>query len=213
MNEKTLHEELISLLRKEKSSYAAPVNSEYIGQKLRISPSYVRTQMCCLIKNKQAAVRRGNGGGYYLIEGGKVKMADPILVDKKEMLLDSILYMNQYLERLTTGLKEIAIQLQTGGESKAFEKLPDAVDGMFLMLQLIQTCIAVLNLEPEQVEYCTAAVKLMGEQIEEMNAAIARKDYGTLADQCEYELVEILDEQVKPIWALFCHLVQNKHTV
>lgn len=212
MNRNALHEEIISLLRKEKSSYAVPINSEYLGQRLRISPSYVRTQMCSLIKAKLVAVRRGNGGGYYLIGGVNMEMDNGALVDKREIMIDSIEYMIQYSDRLTTGLRDIAIQLQTGAQNKAFEKLPDAVDGMSLMLQLIQTCIADMNLESKQVEKHMGIIRLLGDQIGAMSIAIERRDYGTLADQCEYELTEIIEEQVKPILVSFHQLAQNKHT-
>lgn len=211
MNQKELHKEIISLLRKEGSSYAAPIKSELIGQKLRISPSYVRTQMFSLVKAKLVAVRRGNGGGYYFIGGNKMETINPSLVYNREIFLDSILYMIQYSERLTTGLQKIAIQLQTGQESGAFEKLPDAADGMSLMLELMQSCIATMNLNPKQIEQCMATIHSLGNQIRAMNTAIESKDYVTLADQCEYELVEIVEEQVKPILDLFYRLAQNNH--
>lgn len=212
MNQNALHQEIISLLGKEKSSYAAPVNSEYLGQKLRISPSYVRTQMCSLIKAKLVAVRRGNGGGYYLIGGENMETDNATLVDQREVMIDSIEYMIQYTDRLATGLREIAVLLQTGAESSAFGKLPDAVDGMSLMLQLIQSCIVIVKLETKQMEPYLETIHLLGDQIGEMNAAIERRDYGTLADQCEYELAEMIEEQVKPTLVSFYQLIQNKHT-
>ncbi len=81
MRENVLHREIISLLHKEKASYIAPANSEYIGKALGISPSYVRTQMCGLMKAKLVAVRRGNSGGYYLTGGEKMEKVNSNLID------------------------------------------------------------------------------------------------------------------------------------
>lgn len=59
--------EVRDLLAREHTSYAQPLNSEYIGRALNITPSYIRRQLTRLVKERLIGVRRGNGGGYYII--------------------------------------------------------------------------------------------------------------------------------------------------
>lgn len=61
-----LHKEVVALLNKKATSYAWPMNSQEIGELLRVTPSYVRSQLSQLVKDGHISVRRGNGGGYYI---------------------------------------------------------------------------------------------------------------------------------------------------
>ncbi len=61
--------EILRALTELGATYAAPASSEEIGQRLNLNPSYVRRQVRELISMNLAAVRRGNGGGYYLVKG------------------------------------------------------------------------------------------------------------------------------------------------
>lgn len=63
-----LHEEVLRLLVQYKTSYAKPMNSQEIGEKLKVTPSYIRSQLSQLVKTQQVGVRRGNGGGYYKMQ-------------------------------------------------------------------------------------------------------------------------------------------------
>lgn len=63
-----LHEEVFKLLTQQGTSYAKPINSKEIGEILKVTPSYVRSQLSKLVKIRQVGVRRGNGGGYYLMK-------------------------------------------------------------------------------------------------------------------------------------------------
>lgn len=62
-----LHSEILHLLGKKAASYAWPINSQEIGETLQVTPSYIRSQLSQLVKDGRIGVRRGNGGGYYLI--------------------------------------------------------------------------------------------------------------------------------------------------
>jgi DNA-binding IscR family transcriptional regulator len=64
----SLHEEVLKLLVRHETSYAKPMNSEKIGEILKVTPSYIRSQLSQLVKLSLVAVRRGNGGGYYLMK-------------------------------------------------------------------------------------------------------------------------------------------------
>lgn len=64
---KSLHAEVLRLLHEEGSAYAQPVDSVEIGKALNVTPSYIRSQLTSLVKAGVIGVRRGNGGGYYLI--------------------------------------------------------------------------------------------------------------------------------------------------
>jgi DNA-binding IscR family transcriptional regulator len=44
------------------------MNSAEIGEILKVTPSYIRSQLSQLVKIKLVGVRRGNGGGYYMIQ-------------------------------------------------------------------------------------------------------------------------------------------------
>ncbi|MEM5796470.1 MAG: Rrf2 family transcriptional regulator, partial [Bacillota bacterium] len=66
-NLRGLQTEALLLLKREQASYAKPVSSEYIGKILNITPSYVRSQLAQMVRESVLGVRRGNGGGYYLI--------------------------------------------------------------------------------------------------------------------------------------------------
>jgi DNA-binding IscR family transcriptional regulator len=63
-----LHEEVLKLLIQHETSYAKPMNSEKIGEILKVTPSYIRRQLSQLAKIRLVGVRRGNGGGYYLVK-------------------------------------------------------------------------------------------------------------------------------------------------
>ncbi|EIW20916.1 MULTISPECIES: Rrf2 family transcriptional regulator [Pelosinus] len=63
-----LHEEVFKLLDQQETSYAKPMNSKEIGKILKVTPSYIRSQLSQLVKIRQVGVRRGNGGGYYLMK-------------------------------------------------------------------------------------------------------------------------------------------------
>lgn len=63
-----LHEEVFKLLVRHETSYAKPMNSQEIGEILKVTPSYIRSQLSQLVKLKLVGVRRGNGGGYYAIK-------------------------------------------------------------------------------------------------------------------------------------------------
>ena len=65
-----LHEEVLKLLAQHGTSYAKPLNSQEIGEILKVTPSYIRSQLSQLVKIRQVGVRRGNGGGYYLMKKG-----------------------------------------------------------------------------------------------------------------------------------------------
>lgn len=61
-----LHQEIVLLLHQKAASYAWPLNSREIGAMLQVTPSYIRSQLSQLVKTGMIAVRRGNGGGYYI---------------------------------------------------------------------------------------------------------------------------------------------------
>lgn len=71
-----LHEEVLKLLAQYKTSYATPMNSKEIGEILKVTPSYIRSQLSLLVKIRCVGVRRGNGGGYYLRKEEIKKHAD-----------------------------------------------------------------------------------------------------------------------------------------
>lgn len=66
-----LHREVLKLLFHHETSYAKPMNSQQIGQMLKVTPSYIRSQLAQLVKINLVGVRRGIGGGYYMIEEEK----------------------------------------------------------------------------------------------------------------------------------------------
>ncbi|MDR3562379.1 MAG: Rrf2 family transcriptional regulator [Negativicutes bacterium] len=72
----SLHHEVFLLLTKKATSYAQPMNSQEIGEILKVTPSYVRSQLSQLVKDNLVGVRRGNGGGYYVIREGQIWYAD-----------------------------------------------------------------------------------------------------------------------------------------
>ena len=63
-----LHEEVFKLLVQQETSYAKPMNSQDIGERLKVTPSYIRSQVSQLVKIRRVGVRRGNGGGYYVMK-------------------------------------------------------------------------------------------------------------------------------------------------
>ncbi|HMM19542.1 MAG TPA: Rrf2 family transcriptional regulator [Selenomonadales bacterium] len=58
---------MVRLLTEKATSYAQPMTSKEIGEILKVTPSYVRAQLSMLVKDCRVRVRRGNGGGYYVI--------------------------------------------------------------------------------------------------------------------------------------------------
>ncbi|MDI3280270.1 MAG: AsnC family transcriptional regulator [Bacillota bacterium] len=64
-----IHEEILRVLREKEASYASPICSEVLGEKLNLTPSYVREQVRLLQELRLVGVRRGRGGGYFLLNG------------------------------------------------------------------------------------------------------------------------------------------------
>ncbi|MFW5962093.1 MAG: Rrf2 family transcriptional regulator [bacterium] len=62
-----LLEQIVFFLKEGKASYASPINSDEIGKKFNITPSYVRKKIKKLKNNKVIGVRRGVGGGYFIL--------------------------------------------------------------------------------------------------------------------------------------------------
>lgn len=60
-------EEILTLLRRRGTSYARPATSIEIGIELNVSPSYVRECSARLQARHLVGVRRGPGGGYYIV--------------------------------------------------------------------------------------------------------------------------------------------------
>ena len=65
-----VQQEILRVLARAEATYASPLSSEAIGRCLKLTPSYVRRQVKVLIDRGLVFVRRGNGGGYYLRNGG-----------------------------------------------------------------------------------------------------------------------------------------------
>lgn len=61
----TIQKEILKVLQAKSASYASPVNSHELGQRLNVTPSYVREQAKIMEKKGMVAVRRGPGGGYF----------------------------------------------------------------------------------------------------------------------------------------------------
>jgi DNA-binding IscR family transcriptional regulator len=60
-------EEIVTLLSRRGTSYARPATSVEIGRELNVSPSYVRECSSRLRAEHLVGVRRGPGGGYYVV--------------------------------------------------------------------------------------------------------------------------------------------------
>jgi len=63
----TIHHEIIRVLQENQATYVNPVTSEMIGDALNITPSYIREQILMLQKMNLVGVRRGPGGGYFIV--------------------------------------------------------------------------------------------------------------------------------------------------
>lgn len=61
-----IHTEILRLLRNQGATYAYPVSSDEMGERLNVTPSYIREQIRILQALNLIGVRRGRGGGYYL---------------------------------------------------------------------------------------------------------------------------------------------------
>ncbi len=64
-----IQKEIIRLLQKKGATYAHPLKSKEMGEKLNVTPSYIREQAKILEKKGVIAVRRGPGGGYFFLAG------------------------------------------------------------------------------------------------------------------------------------------------
>lgn len=64
-----LEKEIVKILKKNRSSYANPVNSVALGEQANVAPSYIRHAIKNLCERGMVGVRKGPGGGYYLCSG------------------------------------------------------------------------------------------------------------------------------------------------
>jgi len=59
--------EILRALRQNKASYAFPLSSDRLSKELHVTPSYVREQTRAMREKGMVQVRRGPGGGYFII--------------------------------------------------------------------------------------------------------------------------------------------------
>lgn len=62
-----LHKEILKVLQDSKACYSRPVSSAQIAKLLNITPSYIRGSVMPLKKHNMVGVRRGSGGGFFLL--------------------------------------------------------------------------------------------------------------------------------------------------
>lgn len=127
------------------------------------------------------------------------------------LVIDSLVYMQDYVQRLARGLVNVAAELQIGRESQALAVLPDAADGLNAMIDLIEVALAVLDGsvsgQNADVGLRRDVITALNRQLTAMVTAMERQDYLLLADQCEYELAPFLTEEVRPFLAeLTCRI-------
>ncbi len=67
-----LENQILILLKDKNASYAFPLNSKEIGESLNITPSYIRKKIKKMEDDGLIGVRKGSGGGYFLIERSRM---------------------------------------------------------------------------------------------------------------------------------------------
>jgi DNA-binding IscR family transcriptional regulator len=62
-----LQQEIVKELTKLNAGYRNPVSSFQLAESLNVNPSYIRRNINKLKAIKMVGVRRGTGGGYFLV--------------------------------------------------------------------------------------------------------------------------------------------------
>jgi hypothetical protein len=189
---KILHEEVIKLLVQHETSYAKPMNSEEIGEILKVTPSYIRSQLSLLIKQKVAGVRRGNGGGYYVIQEGKMQ---PVMESEKQFSELGILLgdMKSYLKKLEKGCKELSNILHLPDKSQSMGDLVKILEGVCYFQKLLKSAMVLVEIDFSEKLYKEKTVFLLFDELSQIFASILEatenEDYSLLTDLIEYDLL------------------------
>gem|GEM_PF-1708116 len=197
-----LQEEILQILRTGQASYARPMNSREIGQRLNITPCYIRKQLGALVARRLVGVRRGSGGGYYIHSRRGKDMGRLNAVENQikyyNDLSESLSDMGEYIPRLTDGLSRIAFTLQTGRGENAHRLLDQALEGMEFYFKLIASAQNILGIDylKYEIDGGKTAAEVINElknAIEMLHEAYRNRDMTTTADLIEYELIPVLE--------------------
>lgn len=61
-----LEKEILTILKREDTSYATPLTSYELGKRVNVSPAHIRSVIRNLSNLGIVGVRKGPGGGYFL---------------------------------------------------------------------------------------------------------------------------------------------------
>ncbi|GMB01696.1 hypothetical protein [Pelosinus sp. IPA-1] len=194
-----LQEEVFKLLDRHTASYAKPLNSKEIGEILKVTPSYIRSQLSQLVKVRRVGVRRGNGGGYYVMQEGRHKMQGTKKIESEKQFeeLGGLLSdMENYLYKVAQGSQELSVTLHGVDRLQSLEMLTRIMEGLDCYQKLLKSAAVLLTIDFSEPLYEETTVLLLFDQLCQVFTSIVEatesEDYSLLADLIEYDLVPVI---------------------
>jgi hypothetical protein len=197
-----LHQEILRLLMQPETSYAKPLNSASIGRLLHVTPAYVRSQLSCLVKKNLVGVRRGNGGGYYMMRERGIAMTIPkknsLQIDK---LASVLVEMDGYLRNIEQVYPTLQLDFQSEHWGDTLEKLINVMEGLDYCKKIFDSAVLLLGLDVAKNLYNEISIRMFSDKLcnlfEQIDAAAENGDYSLLTDLAEYDVVPVIREALQ----------------
>lgn len=197
-----LHQEILWLLMHPETSYAKPMNSTIIGRLLHVTPAYVRSQASYLVRKKVVGVRRGNGGGYYIMRERGITMTIPKIKSLQIDKLASILIeMDRYLRNIERVYPTLQLDFQSEKQADTLEKLIKVMEGLDYCKKMFDSAVNLLGLDAVENLCNGISITLFTDKLcnlfEQIDGAAENGDYSLLTDLAEYDVVPMIQEALQ----------------
>jgi hypothetical protein len=202
-----LHQEILWLLVHNETSYAKPMNSEQLGRLLHVTSAYVRSQLSCLVKENLVGVRRGNGGGYYMMRERGIAMTIPkknsLQIDK---LASVLVEMDGYLRNIERVYPTLQLDFQSEQWADTLEKLIKVMEGLDYCKKMFDSAVRSLRLDAAE-DLCNGiSITVFSDKLcnlfKQIDVAAENGDYSLLTDLAEYDMLPVIQEAIQLLTVL-----------
>ncbi|MBO8159607.1 hypothetical protein [Thermosyntropha sp.] len=112
----------------------------------------------------------------------------------KKELLELLESLENYVPKLINASSDMAENIQSGNEGKAFLILKDYIEGIMWTVEAIDTIKSLGSQYLTEIE-----LELLNDKLKCFEEAMLNQDYVLLADILEYEIKEVLSDYLNTI--------------
>jgi tetratricopeptide (TPR) repeat protein len=126
----------------------------------------------------------------------KIDAQEKALEKESKTVVESLKDKQKHVPQIAKSLEEIAVDLQTGSEAYAMERLQQIIDELSSMVRTLERAEEVFGLDYECLDVKDQTIHQRSEELNnllsEVIAAFENKDLVLLADLLEYELAPLI---------------------